>query len=57
MPFRVRHFVEDDKWCYHLSLTVLEQVYLRETVEQVRPIAAPGRSARKCSLWWPLSPR
>lgn len=35
MPFSVRHFLDDDKLCHHMSLAVLEQVYPREVVEQV----------------------
>ncbi len=35
MPFSVRHFVEDDKICHHVSLQVFQDVYPRETIEQV----------------------
>ncbi len=35
MPFSVRHFLEDDKMCHHLSLQVFQDVYPREAIEQV----------------------
>ena len=36
MPFSVRHFAEDDKLCHHMSLEVLQDLFPREAVEQVR---------------------
>jgi hypothetical protein len=36
MPFSVRQIALDDKLCHHVNLEVLQEVYPRETVEQVR---------------------
>ena len=35
MPFSVRQIALDDKLCHHVNLDVLQEVYPRETVEQV----------------------
>src|SRR5438105_2784656 len=35
MPFSVRQITQDDKLCHQVNLEVLQEVYPRETVEQV----------------------
>ena len=35
MPFSVRQIAQDDKLCHQVNLEVLQEVYPRETVEQV----------------------
>src|SRR5260370_13718504 len=35
MPFSVRPIALDDKLCHHVNLDVLQEIYPRETVEQV----------------------
>src|SRR5260370_17185058 len=35
MPFSVRQIALDDKLCHHVNLDVLQEIYPRETVEQV----------------------
>src|SRR5438105_2834153 len=35
MPFSVRHFAEDDKWCHHMTFDVLQDLFPLALVEQV----------------------